>query len=241
MYHILWTICLISGCVAPLIANTVKVEAYLSPSQEAILSAEISGRVDAVLHSMGASVQKGQALLQFESAIYEANLEKARAQERQHQLTYEAQASLYRDGSITEAELARYKSLAVESHADATVAQKYLEACTLRAPFDGAVETVFVRPYEMAQSGQKLVKLIGVEKLIVEGFLPGRLKPHLKKGLAIRFEHEQDGRFALGTLTHISPAIDPSSSLVKVQAEIDNTQPQFAPGMTGLLVVESPA
>src|SRR5262249_12659479 len=118
------------------------------------------------------------------------------------------------------------------------------------APFDGVVVQIFVRLGEWVEPGQKMLRIVNVEKLKAEGFLPAESVSSLATGAPVRLvidlSDQHEAPFD-GTLAFVSPEVDPITRQVRVWAEIDNRAGRLRPGqpvrMTigkGEAVVKSP-
>src|SRR5262249_21807554 len=118
------------------------------------------------------------------------------------------------------------------------------------APFDGVVVQIFVRLGEWVEPGQKMLRIVGVEKLKAEGFLPAEKASAVAAGgpvkMAIDLGDQHEASFD-GTLAFVSPEVDPITRQVRVWAEIDNRAGRLRPGQPvrmmvgkGEAVVKSP-
>ncbi|MFT3924912.1 MAG: HlyD family efflux transporter periplasmic adaptor subunit [Myxococcales bacterium] len=71
------------------------------------------------------------------------------------------------------------------------LARSRLDQRSLRAPHDGVVGDVRVRPGQMLEAGMSVLELVGEQaSATVIAMLPGRYRPLIKSGAAIRFEIE---------------------------------------------------
>jgi macrolide-specific efflux system membrane fusion protein len=107
-------------------------------------------------------------------------------------------------------------------------------------PFAGVVVQVHKRPGDWVQPGDKLLRVIRLDRLRVEGFLDAN---HASAGLAgqpVSFLVDLPGRpnsSFRGKLIFVSPEIDPFNRSVRVLAEVENPGLSLQPGLKGTLVV----
>ncbi len=108
------------------------------------------------------------------------------------------------------------------------------------APFAGVVVQVHRRPGDWVQPGDKLLRVIRLDRLRIEGFLDAN---HTIAGLAdkpVTFVVDTPGRPSApfrGKLTFVSPEIDPFTRSVRVLAEVENPRLTLQPGLKGTLTV----
>jgi RND family efflux transporter MFP subunit len=107
------------------------------------------------------------------------------------------------------------------------------------APFSGVVVQVYVRKGEWVEPGQQALRIINVEKLKAEGFVPAAHADPTLVGRPVELtveEHEDAPKFA-GTVVFVSPEVDPITGQVRVWAEIDNQAGRLRPGQPARMTV----
>ena len=112
------------------------------------------------------------------------------------------------------------------------------------APFDGVIVQVYVRLGEWVEPGQKALRIVGVDHLKAEGFLPSQdARPGLA-GAPARLTVDlpgQPGATFDGKVVFISPEIDPITGQVRIWAEIDNHDGRLRPGQAVKMTVGATA
>ncbi|HTQ79459.1 MAG TPA: HlyD family efflux transporter periplasmic adaptor subunit [Thermoanaerobaculia bacterium] len=143
------------------------------------LTALDSGTVAAVAVSPGQRVHAGEALIRFDDARERAELERA---EREFTLQL---VNRLRDPADRTAEQAL-----ISLRAQRELSQAALERRALRAPADGTVADVWVRPGQFLQPGQVLLSLAGSggASPAVAVLLPGQYRPQIRPGMPMRLE-----------------------------------------------------
>jgi RND family efflux transporter MFP subunit len=120
------------------------------------------------------------------------------------------------------------------------VAEVKLRERTLTAPLDGMVVEVHRQPGEWVQAGEPLVRVLRVDRLQAEGYVPA-------KDLAVSLEGQKatmlvplpaggDTRYE-GTVTFVSPEANPVNGVVKVLVEIKNHDGRLRAGYLGTLLI----
>jgi RND family efflux transporter MFP subunit len=108
------------------------------------------------------------------------------------------------------------------------------------APFPGVVVQVHKHVGDWVQPGDKLLRVIRLDRLRVEGFLEAaEATPGLEgrpATLTVDLPGKPGASFS-GKLTFVSPEIDPFNRSVRVLAEIENPNFALQPGLRGTLTV----
>jgi RND family efflux transporter MFP subunit len=120
-------------------------------------------------------------------------------------------------------------------------AREQLDRRTIVAPLRGMVIEVLRRRGEWVQPGDSVVRIVRLDRLKAEGFLPAR-NANLelvdsKVKLRVTTAGDQPLE-ATGHIIFINPEIDPLNSQVRFWAEIENADLKLRPGMQANLTVE---
>jgi HlyD family secretion protein len=115
-----------------------------------------------------------------------------------------------------------------KSHYDA--AQVQVSYAQVRSPISGVVADRSVYPGEMAASGTPLVSIVDISKIVARANVPMKDAVAIKKGRPARITGP-DGDIP-GTVTVVSPAVDPSTTTVEIWVEADNPEEKLKPGAT---------
>ncbi len=123
---------------------------------------------------------------------------------------------------------------------DLEAAQVVLEKHRLRAPFAGPVVLIRGRAGEWVEIGAPVLRLVAVDKLRAEGFLPMEQASAELVGKRVTFVSTvgQQSVQATGELRFVSPEMDPVTRQVRVWAALDNTDGAFRPGQQGTMTIE---
>ena len=132
----------------------------------------------------------------------------------------------------------------VKEH-DVAVAQRDLDRRGIKAPLTGVVVQILRRTGEWVQPGDKVVRVLRIDRLRAEGFIAaGDLHRDLEGAAAtvtVTLPNKSQVEVR-GKIVFVSPEIDAVNQQVLVWAEIDNPGPQFVlrPGMKTTMAVELP-
>jgi macrolide-specific efflux system membrane fusion protein len=122
-----------------------------------------------------------------------------------------------------------------------TAAKAAVSRRRIAAPIDGIVVQVLVRHGEWVQPGQPALRIVNVDRLKAEGFVPAQRAHNLLDQpvqLTVNAGGEAAAAFT-GKIVVVSPEIDPITEQVRVWAEIDNRDGRLRPGQPVKMVISN--
>ena len=118
------------------------------------------------------------------------------------------------------------------------LAQLKLEQRSIRVPFDGVIVKVDAHVGEWVEPGAPIARVIDLDLLQAEGFLPASQAAGNLVGRSVQIRIRGVGEAVSGKVTFVSPEVDPVQNQVRFKAEFDNTKRLLRPGMIGELVID---
>lgn len=122
-------------------------------------------------------------------------------------------------------------------------AELEVELHAVRAPFSGVVSLIRGRAGEWVEPGEKVARLVAINRLRAEGFAPAASMSDLKVGVPVEFVVESGGAAQAavfhGKLNFVSPEVDAVTGQVRIWAAIDNRDKLLHPGDKGVLRIIS--
>ena len=217
---------------------------------ESRLSAEISATVKEVAFDVGQVAPKGAVLIRLETRDYALGLaraqaaldsSRARAKLAEQQLNRArelAKQNFYSAEALTqkETEFAVQRAQVRLDQAQLAQAQRNLEKCTLRAPFQAIVRSRQAQVGELAAPGTPLMTLSEATRVEVAAQVPPRDIESLQGAREVRFAGS-GGEFKV-KLLRVSPAISREARTVDVRLAFAG-QPA-APGADGRILWNDP-
>lgn len=216
-------------------------QVFLDPRHRTRLYAEVNTPVTKIYKRMGDTFKKGDPLIEFDKRVYEGVLLKAEAVVGKTETEYQAKKQLYDDNIASFFDLKDAEAEAAAAKADLILAKKNLDASVVKAPYDGKVVNLNIEEHELPTQDKELIEIIDDQVLLAKLLLPSILLPKIHKGESTPIWIREINDTVEGKIIRISPVIDPSSSTVKVEAEIDNSNGRLNAGMTGTVTIPNPA
>lgn len=122
------------------------------------------------------------------------------------------------------------------------VAQLQLARRQIRSPLDGVVVETLRHRGEWLEPGQRVLRIVRLDRLKVEGFVDSRQVIGSLRGAAVRVlvqpADEEKSVVVKGRIVFISPEIDPVNGQVRVWAEVENPDLSLRPGLPAEMVIE---
>ncbi|CAK0778892.1 exported hypothetical protein [Azospirillaceae bacterium] len=213
----------------------------LAARREITLSSEINGRIDRLPLVEGARFKRGDELVHFDCALYDAQRAGAEAGVRGAQATLEANRRLAAMKSIGQLEVSQAEAAIAKARADLRVAQIMADRCSVRAPFDGQIATIKAKEGETLNSSQALLEIVEDHALEIKLIVPSAWLTWLNRGESFKFRIDETGGEFVGRVTMIGARVDPGSQSIQLTGEMvsqpfpphEGNERRLAPGMSG--------
>ena len=236
---------MIAMCAVFVLVTTVahaqdfrQVRVLVSTQDRAVLSSELSARIERIAAMPGEMFSKGDLLVSFDCAAYKAQRATVAADYRQAAAQLKSQQRLFELRSVGELDVTMAEAAGDRAKAQLQLQDVYLERCAIKAPYDGTVVSWFSQPYETANAGDDLIEVIGTGNLQLELVVSSGWLTWLSVGNAFHARVEETGQELIAEIDRITTDIDPVSQTVKVFAVIKDGGDQLVPGMSGVAFLD---
>jgi membrane fusion protein (multidrug efflux system) len=211
---------------------TVEALGSFSASQQASLSAEVSGLVTAIQFRSGQKVQAGQTLVELNPAPLKAQLAQLEAQAALAELNLKRDEAQLKVQAISQAVVDTDRATLKGTQAQ-VVAQKALIAQkTIRAPFSGQLGIRQVNLGQYLAPGSAVVTLQKLDPVDIDFTVPQSQIDLVRVGMPAQVETSAvPGRTFTGKVTAIEPQLDTATRNLKVRARLSNPGNVLLPGV----------
>jgi macrolide-specific efflux system membrane fusion protein len=112
----------------------------------------------------------------------------------------------------------------------------------IKAPCAGLIVSVFHRPGEWVEQGAKVVEIVEIDRLRIEGFVDHRLLEgeHIGSKATVTVQSNRGNVMSEAKVVFVSPEINPLNSQVRVFLEVDNRAGKLRPGMIPVVSIQAP-
>ncbi len=208
------------------------------------LRSQEKGYLQNIYVDEGQFVRKGQKMFQIMPVIYEAELEKAKAEVNFEEIEYQNTKNLADSNIVSKNELALAKATLDKAKAELALAQAHLEFTDIKAPFDGVMDRFYQRLGGLVDEGELLTTLSDNSKMWVYFNVPeaeyldyavnakkeGQTKVKLRMANSQIFAHE-------GNVETIEADFDNETGNIAFRATFPNPEGLLRHGETGTIMM----
>lgn len=231
-------------------ADTIRtgpsISGTLDAERNATLRAEMTAQVTAVLVEPGSPVGAGQVLvrldqtgvrdqyLSMQSAVRsaETSAELSKSDLARDQRLAEAGALSQRQLEVTRRSALQADAMLADAKARFATAELNLRRTEIRAPFRGVVASRPARVGDMVQTGTAIATVVDPGSLRLEAQVPVDQLSTIKLGTPVLFTVSgYEGRQFRGTVTRMSPAVDPVTRQVPIVVRLPNNEGRLVSGL----------
>ncbi|MEN9598542.1 MAG: hypothetical protein RL596_853 [Bacteroidota bacterium] len=231
----------------PVVKDTVLNEEYvcqIKAIQHIELRALEKGYLQKIYVDEGQQIKEGQAMFQIMPLVYQAEMEKSKADVKYAEIEYQNTKALADKNIVSQQELALSKAKLDREIADLKLSNTHLKLTTVNAPFSGIMDKFQVRLGSLLGEGDLLTTLSDVSRLWVYFNVPeakyldyasklkkeGALKVKLR--MANNELFNQEGRFET-----IEADFNNETGNIAFRASFPNPDKLLRHGETGIILV----
>ena len=218
------------------IMRTIVLNGKTAPARVVELSAETDGRVEFIGAQRGASILRGEVIIRLDERDRLARLAQARATVRQREVEYEGRVRLKSKSYVSEAQLHEAVALLETAKTELIRAELDLEYMTVRAPFDGALQSRVVEIGDFVKLGDPVAIYIDNRTIIVSANLSEFDARFVHVGQAAE-ARLATGERVRGNIRYVAPVADEATRTFVVELEIDNSLGALRAGGTAKLYI----
>jgi membrane fusion protein (multidrug efflux system) len=223
--------------VEPLRFESARTRSETVGTSRALLSAELypasSGEVAAVNFEPGEFVREGDALVELDRRKETLAVEQAALQLEDAERLYDRYQRSAGSGAVLPTVLDAARTAAELARVELRRARIALEDRTIRAPFDGHVDSTDIDRGDRVTPGTLITTLDDRSKLLVSFELPELFITELAPGKQVMLETwGTAGPRTAGEIVDIGSRIDPQTRTFSVRARVDNEGDLLRPGMS---------
>jgi RND family efflux transporter MFP subunit len=216
--------------------NTEEVVGTVRARTHATLEAKVSGRIDQMSVVLGQRVKAGQLLAHLDAGEIKARLEQAQAAQTQAERDWKRASELFNDHVAARSEYDAAEARLRVTRAAATEAQAMMDYVQVVAPFEGVVTKKWADVGDLAAPGKPLIDIEEPSRLQVEADVPEAIASSIQQGARIGIRRDSSSQELSGTVTEISPAVDPLSRTLRVKLDLPETAGLMSGQFVRLLV-----
>ncbi|GGZ37740.1 hypothetical protein GCM10007049_33720 [Echinicola pacifica] len=201
------------------------------------IGAEVAGRIEDIKAKEGMRVSKGDVLVSIDAESVDNNIAELETQMELAQTLYEKQKRLWDREIGTEVQYLEAKNRMESLERNLETLQTQKGKASIRAPYNGTVETVSVRLGELVQPGMSIINFVGDSDLYIEGDISEAYVGVLEQGDSVMVEFPSTDRVIQTKVTAVGAIINPSNRTFKVEVFLPNLK-HVKPNMISVLKIK---
>lgn len=205
------------------------VRGLIKPVEKAIISSEISGKINSISFKSGEVFKKGELLVSFDCSFYRADMASAEAAYKSKQKVYENNKQLLALNAISDIDVDISKSEVEMARAERTMRAIRVNQCKIKAPYDGRVIELAVNEHERVPADKEILSILNDKNLEIELIVPSNWLNWLTVGEAFAFQVDETGKTLDAKVSKMGAVVDPVSQTIKLIGKFDDQQ------LTGVL------
>ncbi|MBK5970117.1 MULTISPECIES: efflux RND transporter periplasmic adaptor subunit [Thiorhodovibrio] len=204
----------------------------LQAVQGVMVANQVPGQVEQILFESGDMVEQGQALVQLDTEVDEADLAGLEAARDLAKTQLERNRRLLKDRAVSQGDFDEASASLQQTEAEVASKRAVIEKKTIRAPFAGQLGIRQVNLGQYLAAGSSIAALEALDPVYVDYALPERELAKIATGqpVEIQVAAYPQQRFS-GTIQAISPAVDQATRNVRVRGLLKNSEHLLRPGM----------
>jgi membrane fusion protein (multidrug efflux system) len=221
---------------------TEQVPAIVDAQQNAVLSAQRSGQVVAVLYKSGETVAAGSLLVRLDNAPEQAQLMLDQARLSQSQRALLRDVKLLQISGASQAQFEQAQADVAEAKAQVALDNAMLAQLNITAPFAGVVGIRKISEGDYVQQGQQVAQLTELGPLRVLFSVPQTEAGNLQRGDGFLLNVASlpgDAGTIAGRITALSPQVDTSTNARAVEGMLSGRSATLLPGMYGVATLQT--
>ena len=217
-------------------SRIVVVPARTAANRIVELKAEVDARIAALPVAEGAPVKAGELLIALDPSTRPARLAEAEALMAQRQTEYDQAVSLTRSGVRASSSLASAKAALEGARAAVAIARHEVESLSIKAPFDGVLDSRPVQMGSYVRGGDAVARIIDLDPLLVTGEISEREASSFRPGQPAG-ARLIDGTMVEGKVRYVGRSANRSTRTFRVEIELANPDAKLADGLTAELLL----
>ena len=210
-------------------ASYVRVVGTVETSNDIMISAEVSGKVVSYSVKEGDAVRKGQTIVKIDDSKLKQEKARLEAVTAQAKENYERLKKVYEeDGIGSEIDYLNAKYAYEQSNSALESVKVDLANTSIKAPFNGTVESKMVEVGEMVAPGAPVVRLIGSDDYFISAGVPARYADVIKSGDEVDVWFDTQSSDTLnGTINFAGSSINPQNRTFRIEIDLPGKASQY--------------
>lgn len=215
----------------------VKLTGTVTSKENIMISAETSGRVEAIPAAEGQKVSRGTVLVRIENEAVANQLQEAKSSFELAEITFQKRKKLWDQKIGSEIEFLQAKNAFETTKSRYAQVQTQYNNTIIKAPINGVVDDISVKEGEFVGMGSPIVRVVDLEKVEIEAELSEQYLKSIQKGDSVTVQIPALGITRKAPVTFVSQVINPDNRSFKIKVNLQNKDGQIKPNVLANLMI----
>jgi RND family efflux transporter MFP subunit len=202
----------------------------LEAPEEVNLAAQAGGRIESLRIRQGDAVRAGQLLVVLDQTQLRQEVKALKSQRDESRLNFQRFSYLVRQGAASPIQRDALRQNFIAADAAWKAKQADLAYKDLRAPIDGVVGDVNVKPGDVIRAGSPFTTIQRSNRLLARVDVPARFSQRVRLGQVVLASAPNGSGRAEGKVVSIDPRVNGGTQSFLAKAELDNRDGWFRNG-----------
>jgi RND family efflux transporter MFP subunit len=215
--------------------ETLEVEGVLVPQKTTVISSSRDGKIRDIFVDNGDVFRKNDILLAYDCQDLNAEIEAIKALESLTKEKVAKGAELFKLDIISGLEQRELEVEQMQTQAKNSILSAQLEACVIRASYNGRVVKRLANPEEYTRTDRVLMQVASRDPLEVEFIVPSKWLRYLDVGAPVEISVAETDQVYQARIKQIFGEVDPVSQSIQMSAGLLSYDDPLLPGMSGVV------
>jgi RND family efflux transporter MFP subunit len=213
----------------------VEIQGTVNSDQSISLYPELGGLIKKIYVKEGQSVRKGQVLMKFDSEVLERTIKEIDTNIQLAKTTYDRQKRLWDKKIGSEIQYLQAKTNLEALQGKKASLNAQVAQTTIKAPFSGVIDEIFLKKGEMAAPGRPALRLINLDNIYIEADVSEKYLRHIKKGTEANIYFPNLEKNISAKVTMIGNYINPTNRSFRIVVNISNKNHSIKPNQLAVI------
>lgn len=205
---------------------------FISPDKGVNVNNELTGKINNIFFESGDYVEQDQVLLTLDTSYERAQIKSLKVKLPSMESKYKRYGNLVKKGAISKELFDETEAEYLSLLGDIDTIEAKIEQKTVKAPFSGFTGLRNIQLGEYLESGATIVRLEDLNLMKVNISISQKHLHEIKKNQKVTINVSSKDEFTYdGFVSAISPVVNPSTGLFKVEVSIPNENKELRSGM----------
>jgi len=213
----------------------VEIQGTVNSDQSISLYPELGGLIKKVYVKEGQNVKKGQTLIKFDSEVMARTIKELDTNIELARTTYNKQKRLWDKKIGSEIQYLQAKTNLESLEGKKASLQAQMAQASIKAPFSGVIDQIFIKQGEMAAPGMPALRLINLDNIYIEANVSEKYLRHIKKGSEANIYFPNLEKTISAKITMIGNYINPANRTFRIVVDIKNENHEIKPNQLAVI------